>query len=504
MKEKRGITLIALVVTIVVLLILASVSISMLTGENGIITQAQKSTIKNDNGTVLEGIRLKLSQYLSENEGTYKYDKLQLLANDYIIDENGVVNVEKLLEQRLKTGNGTDNKDVYVIEENHLYYYDNNRQKDDLGDLGDLGSLLAETDPSLFVVSDDGTISVKNKSSYYVYGEGYYFPTNYVKIPSEIDGIKIKYIAHDFFLNMKNIETVIIPKGVIAIGSGAFEGCSNLSSITIPEDLIAIGSYAFEFCSNLTSITIPSTVTNIENSVFSGCRKLMNVTIPNSITSIEDYAFSGCTELTSITIPKSVMSIGNSVFSGCSKLTNIIVDEENEIYDSRNECNAIIVTRDNTLISGCKSTIIPNDIVTIGNYAFSCTGLISIIIPNSVTSIGGNAFEYCTELTNIELSNNITEINSGTFSGCKSLKNIVIPNSITDIKGYSFASSGITSIVIPASVTSIECGAFMACYNLEEVNYIGSKEEWEAISIDYKWGYNQELSTANKNYNYTI
>ena len=166
-RKESGITLIALVVTIVVLLILAGVSISMLTGENGIITQAQKASVKNDNGTVLEALRLKLSQYLSENEGTYAKDKLELLRDDEIIDENNVIDVLKLVEQKLKTGNGSNNKDVYVIEDNHLYYYDNKGNKTDLGDLGNTEENIAETDPDFFEITDDGTISIKDKLRYY-------------------------------------------------------------------------------------------------------------------------------------------------------------------------------------------------------------------------------------------------------------------------------------------------------------------------------------------------
>lgn len=93
LKNKTGITLIALVVTIIVLLILAATSISMLTGDNGIITQASRSQIKNDNGTVSESLKMKLSEYVIENEGALDDYKLQLLRDDNIIDSNAVVNV---------------------------------------------------------------------------------------------------------------------------------------------------------------------------------------------------------------------------------------------------------------------------------------------------------------------------------------------------------------------------------------------------------------------------
>ena len=115
-----------------------------------------------------------------------------------------------------------------------------------------------------------------------------------------------------------------------------------------------------------------------------------------SVTSIDQGAFSFCSSLTSIDIPSSVTSIGERVFVKCLALTSIKVQIENTKYDSREDCNAIIETASNTLVVGCKSSVIPNNVTTIGKDAFEkCEGLTSIIIPNSVTSIESGAFGYC-------------------------------------------------------------------------------------------------------------
>ena len=137
-------------------------------------------------------------------------------------------------------------------------------------------------------------------------------------------------------------------------------------------------------------------VTSVGWRAFHGCSHLTSVKIPNSVTSIAPDAFSSCTGLTSITIPNSVTSIGSSAFWGCSGLESIVVDSGNTRYDSRENCNAIIETGSNTLLYGCKNTVIPNSVTSIGNGAFfCCSGLTSITIPNSVTSIGSSAFESC-------------------------------------------------------------------------------------------------------------
>ena len=202
------------------------------------------------------------------------------------------------------------------------------------------------------------------------------------------------------FSGCTGLTSITIPNSVTTIGG--FSGCTGLISVTIPNSVTVIENYAFRGCTGLTSVTIPNSITSIGIGVFDGCTGLVSVTIPNSVTSIGLQAFNGCTSLTSITIPSSVTSIGSRVFNGCTGLTSIVVESGNPVYDSRDNCNAIIRTADNTLITGCKTTVIPNTVVSIGEYAFSgCTGLTSVTIPSSVTSIGIFAFSDCSNLTSV-------------------------------------------------------------------------------------------------------
>ena len=127
-------------------------------------------------------------------------------------------------------------------------------------------------------------------------------------------------------------------------------------------------------------IVIPEGVTKIGCSAFRGCCGLTSVKIPNSVTSIELMAFEGCSGLTSIVITASVTSIGRWAFSDCSRLSIIEVSPDNKIFDSREQCNAIIKSEDNELIVACKGTRLPSSVQKIELYAFRDIDISSIIV----------------------------------------------------------------------------------------------------------------------------
>ena len=257
-----------------------------------------------------------------------------------------------------------------------------------------------------------------------------------VTIPNSVTSI-----GYFIFRGCSGLTSVTIPESVTTIGYYAFAGCSSLPSISLPNSVEYIEIGAFHSCSSLTSVTIPNNVSGIDNSAFYKCTKLSSVTFGNRLGYIGDEAFRGCSGLTSITIPKSVSIIGEDAFRLCTGLTSIVVESGNTVYDSRNDCNALIETATNTLIKGCMNTvIIPNSVTSIGKNAFQgCIGLPSITIPNSVTSIGNNVFNGCSGLLSVTIPNSVTAIGNSAFYNCSSLTSIIIGNSVTTIGSSAFS-----------------------------------------------------------------
>ena len=277
------------------------------------------------------------------------------------------------------------------------------------------------------------------------------------------------------------MNTVDMHRDVRSIKEGAFRNCSGLISIVIPNSVTTIEDNAFNSCTGLTSVDIPNSVRSIGEGAFKNCSSLISIVIPNSVTSIGEAAFYGCTGLTYIRIPRNVITIGHSAFGSCSNLTSVRVEPQNEVYDSRNNCNAIIETSKNCMILGCQNTKIPNSVLSIDERAFNgCTGLTSIYIPRSVKSIGESVFCNCSNLASICVDsqntvydsrndcNAIIETSTNTLVfGCRSS---IIPSDVTSIADDAFEGcTGLISIRIPNSVRSIGYSAFSDCTGLTSI-----------------------------------
>ena len=201
--------------------------------------------------------------------------------------------------------------------------------------------------------------------------------------------------------------------------------------------------------------SIPDYITTIgeegEEGPFSGCKELESVQIPNSVTTINCSAFYGCTSIKKILIPKSIKSISLGIFGGCTNLSTIIVDKDNQHYDSRQNCNAIIDSNSQILVAGCYNSCIPYGVIKIEDCAFlDCDRLTEITIPDSVICIENCAFLGCINLTKIVIPEGVTTIGNEAFSGCSKLSCISLPSSIDVIGGHAFSDCDeLKEIIIP-------------------------------------------------------
>ena len=179
-----------------------------------------------------------------------------------------------------------------------------------------------------------------------------------------------------------------------------------------------------------------------------------------AVTAMACGALYSCDSLISLHIPKTMIDVGCGIRA--SGLQNITVDPENPVYDSRNNCNAIVHTATNTLVKGAYNTVIPNTVTIIGNNAFeNATVPITFDIPSWITSIGASAFIGCKGLKNVNIPAGITNIPSECFFSCYDLENITFPTSLRSIGYRAFCNDhNLTSITLPDSLEYIEMGAF--------------------------------------------
>ena len=234
-------------------------------------------------------------------------------------------------------------------------------------------------------------------------------------------------------------------------------------------NLTAIPDSAFCLCSLLEEIRLPQGITSIGNTAFAYNDSLRFVELRDGLESIGQDAFSYCESLFEIYIPSTVTSIGASAFSRCQNVEYVFVDERNTVYDSRNDCNAIIETATNTLIFGFKSSQIPESVVTIGNIAFwGCQFQTVPTFPSSLRSIGEDAFYDCQGLIRLVLPEGLESIYSYAFRSCD-IEELTLPSTLTTIGQGCFEFNSLHSLKIPISLTSIGMGAFSNNTELSEI-----------------------------------
>ena len=354
-------------------------------------------------------------------------------------------------------------------------------------------------------------------------------------IPSTVE--TIDYCAFD---DCTSLRSVVIPASVKRIDA-EFGKCSSLMSITvdkdnevydsredcnaiidtarnelmcgclttmIPSSVTTIGFRAFADIRGLERIELPSGLKTIHSAAFEGCHSLRSIVIPDGVEYIRGNAFKDCLSIKSVKIPASVKMIGRGVssnsFNGCTSLVSIVVEEGNKIYDSRNNCNAIIETAANKLVQGCTTTTIPESVVEIGEHAFACNLSLESVpsIPSSVKKIAEGAFWECTSLKEAFIPGSVQEIGNFVFYGCTKLESVHLSQGIEKLGHNLFTNcKNLAELFIPASVRWIIFPFTEGCTKLTSIKVdkdnrkYDSRENCNAI-LDKFYGDGKKLLAA--------
>ena len=503
LKNKNGVTLIALAVTIIIMLILAGVTISMLTGNSGITTNASKAKTK----SYLADIKEEYELYLSEKRMEDEYHLDTLYANDKTIRYEGNEVGSGITEICSSIKKGDEKK--FEIIKGKIYYVSQDKKVIPIA--VELGFSI-----NPYEITDDGVLRSSAMNLYLVDNNGNLDL-------SEYEG-KIKTIEAGAFSKVEiesgitPLSSIVLPKGITTIGDDAFSYNTSLTSIKIPNTVTTIGKRAFYGCTNLTSIEIPDSVTYIGEYCFWNCNRLQKIKLSKKIQTINQGLLEGCSSLTEIEIPEGVESIGYAAFRSCDKLTTITLPAsltyitgsaltrlsrltEVKVADGNNSFkfeNGMLLSKDGKTMYMALLTLteinVPNGVVSIVGDGLSGSNATKIILPDTVSSnFGGAVFNGMNKLTTIELSStskNLKLVDGNLYSydgkrfikyvgssknftvpegveillnGCitKSMTTLNLPSTLKVIEGWSLTGmSGVNLLNIPASVTTMYTYSF--------------------------------------------
>ena len=520
-KDTKGITLIALVITIIVLLILAGVSIAMLTSDNGIITNAQKSKISTTFSTYKEEVELYKNSKITENtnflENTLEASKISLSYNTKKEDEKG--NIKSIIT----TISDKDLEKFEIIKGELLINTKDIKEikvAQSLGiqvnpyDITEEGELLS-SDGNLLLVDETGTLKIPDTVT--KIGEGAF---------AQVEGLKtiiipgsVKEIGTNAFANNLTLETVIMEEGVEKIGYSAFIGCAKLKNVSMPESLIEIGGSAFSGNKSLVKIKIPNKITKINAYTFSGAQNLKEVIIPESVESILGQSFAG-TSFEELIIHEKVKEIAEGAFNGNLQLNNIIIKGENPqyVYENgmlmtKNKDKVVFIS--DKYLNNINTFTIPDGITSFNINISRYANITKIVIPEKVEHIIPSNFPETVNEIEVANTNNTFAISEDKkILYTKDSKELIIcyskeenidlkEDNIIKLGTYSFRQAvNAKNIILPDSLNRIDSHVFDGCKKLEEIK-IGANVT--NINPLFKYtNYSGKVTIDKNNSNYVI
>ena len=471
--KNKGITLVALVITIIVLLILSGVTISALSGENGIITNAVKAKKMTTLSQCKEEYEMFITEEMIKNN---KFQKTSLVAgeNNLYFNTQKAGEVGNIFNVIPSLKNNEYSKKLEIIKGDLLLNTKDQKEIELAQSVGikpnpyDIvnGELLS-SDGNLLLMDETGTVTIPDRVT--KIGDGAF---------RGVDGLKtiiipgtVKEIGDHAFSGNATLENVIIEEGVEKIGNSAFERCKELKNFKMPDTITEIGGNTFLGCNKLFDINISKSVSVIQNGVFEECSSLQEIVLPERITEIKWSAFASCVNLRKINIPKNCTYIDGSAFCWDDNLINIDIDKENLSYCFYD--NMIMSKNKDTiavLLSSANELNIPKSVTTILSRALSGNIRIKTInIPENVTKIY-SSFSEAVEKINVDINNKFYKSING---------------NLYDITGERLIKYCTNDEIVnlPEGLKIIQNGSFEGQYNIKKLNLSESVEKIEDWAI---------------------
>lgn len=344
--------------------------------------------------------------------------------------------------------------------------------------------------------------------------------------------VNIEFIGESAFEECVSIQNITFPVNLNEIGNYAFYNCLSLNNVNFPASLAKIGVGAFMFCNNITEFIIPAGLTSIGKAAFTDCKNLTGImvsnsnpnysslngvlydkhktkllaysnkatnstsfVIPESVDTIDSRAFAntdiesvvlplnlrvintnafaGCTKLGSVSIPASTIVITGNPFNACSLLTQITVHTNNQNFES---VNGLLYTKNRQILKA---------------VPLMFEG--SLTVDAATTEIGDRALYYCDKITQLNLPANLQKIGYASIYNCKGLSSIVIPNSITSIDEWAFGwNENLQTVQMSNSLSSLGDCAFYKCPKLTSIQLPNSL----TVLNSYTFGENESLTNV--------
>ena len=527
-RREKGITLVALVITIIVLIILAGVAIMTLTGEEGILTKAKESRISTE-----------LSAYQEELE-TYKASKY--LENNTFLESTLTAGKENLTYYT-QDGKGEETGNIRTIFKNISdEYFEklevakgelliNTKDRTEIKIAQSLGiavnpydikdGVLQSSDGNLLLM-DQATGTLTIPDSVTAIGEGAFANVEGLKtiiIPSTV-----KRIEMNAFRSNQTLETVIMQEkdgqGVEYIGSFAFMECPNLTTVQMANSVKEIGIQAFYGCTTLMDINISTQLKVISSYTFQNCG-FKEIELPEGINEIGLYAFYNCSNLSRIKFPSTVYSVNGTAFLECRNLKNIEIAEgnknlilENGILLCKNDINKrteMIIILEEAIDTETNTFVVPDSVTFLQDEILSqYTNITTVQIPASVQTI--SPLFIGKDITNVIIVNPKYEVidnavyTKGTENEDVTMVRYFGNEAIVNVKDgtkiigqYCFTDKSLSQINLPNTLENISSLAFQGCKNLKSLSLGEKVKTFSAMSI-YGSGIEEIILSENHPY----